>query len=725
MKMRFRQFLAHAVLAFCGGIGWISGQEAEGDVRAQEYMAEQSVAPIEIKPRTRFQRDFDDQWLKWAERTIVQPFAQRAARWRGQEKDAVDFVRQALRSKRTRMHPDPAVTPATLQQRGRALLAAKVDDPLVVMLHSWSLGKSGVALASLQQTTQDPAFKKLSPCERLLTIAYLWELERELGIRRHKFGKERLEDARAAIEDPAIFAPEDDEVLAETMEFMFEPAMFTPHFATALQICDLPGLSAWTSNYLHGRYEEELAWKFRGNNFAAQVTPDGWKGFREHLPKSREFLVKAWQLHPERPSAPSAMIRITNSGGGGPGETVRLWFDRTTAAQFDRMDAYDAFVTANLPRWGGSLGRMKAFGLACVETGRHDTLVPPFVLFVMQLLVREQTEWRPVFRDELLANALLTANEGQIGNPARAWERERLRADQAVCAWACGDLKRAGETLKDTPSPFPTETIAFARKDFDTTESTIRGDCVFHTSGRQSDWEAAESAYREKRLMEAGRAYVALGTAMGKDTPPLVAQRVAAVKAELALASGDWVRMNVTPALEHWTVHSGHWEGTREGVLVNQGEGKPGIIVYNARVGENFEVRGEYEMPPQGEQQQGVGIILGFAGIPAQHWLLCVQNSSKSGSDATLLHQFDKRVGPSISLGRPPRRIAFFIRSTNGRISYMVNNKEIFKDHVPQESAPSTSPRAILPDSSIGFAYGAFPMGSLTRILKAEVRRLK
>jgi hypothetical protein len=688
-------------------------------------MARQGIAPIQVVPGTRFQRDLDEQWLKWAERTIVQPFSNRAARWRGQEKEAVDFVRQALRFKRTNTHPDASVTPATLQQRGSALLAAKVDDPLVIMLQAWAMGKNGTALALLQKTTADAAFKKLPPCERLLTIAYLWELERELGIRRHKFGAERLEDVRKIIEDPAIFAAADDEVLVETVEFMFEPAMFTTSFTTVLKICDLPSLPEWAFNYLHGRYEEELAWKYRGTNYASQVTPEGWKGFKEHLPKARDFFVKAWQLHPERPSAPSAMIRITNGGGAAPGESVRLWFDRTVAAQFDRMDAYDAFVSANLPRWGGSVERMKAFGLACVETGRHDTLVPPFILFVMQLIVREQTDWRPVFRDELLAEALLNANEGQIANPARAWEVERLRADQAVCAWACGNLKRAGEILKNTPSPFPTETTAFARKDFDTRESTIRGDCAFHIAGRNSDWEAAEAAYTGKQLLQAGHAYVALANAMGKDTPPVVAQRVAAVKAELALASGDWLRMNVTPTLEDWTVHAGQWEGTREGILINHGDGKAGMIVYNARVGENLEVRGEYEVQTQANQEQGLGVVLGFSGFPARDWLLCLQKSSKSDSEATLLHQFDKPLAPSVSLGRPARKWTFFIRCTNGRISYMVNNKEIFKDHVPQQSAPSTSPLTILPDSSIGFACSAFASGNVTRILKAEVRRLK
>jgi hypothetical protein len=219
-------------------------------------MARQGIAPIQVVPGTRFQRDLDEQWLKWAERTIVQPFSNRAARWRGQEKEAVDFVRQALRFKRTNTHPDASVTPATLQQRGSALLAAKVDDPLVIMLQAWAMGKNGTALALLQKTTADAAFKKLPPCERLLTIAYLWELERELGIRRHKFGAERLEDVRKIIEDPAIFAAADDEVLVETVEFMFEPAMFTTSFTTVLKICDLPSLPEWAFNYLHGRYEE-------------------------------------------------------------------------------------------------------------------------------------------------------------------------------------------------------------------------------------------------------------------------------------------------------------------------------------------------------------------------------------------------------------------------------------------------------------------------------------
>ena len=84
---------------------------------------------------------------------------------------------------------------------------------------------------------------------------------------------------------------------------------------------------------LEGEYQIIEAWKARGGGYADTVADKGWQGFREHLAQARKCLTEAWRLRPDLPMAPSRMIYVS-LGDSDIGE-MRLWFDRTVAAQLD------------------------------------------------------------------------------------------------------------------------------------------------------------------------------------------------------------------------------------------------------------------------------------------------------------------------------------------------------------------------------------------------------
>ena len=70
------------------------------------------------------------------------------------------------------------------------------------------------------------------------------------------------------------------------------------------------------------------------------------------------------------------MMITVAMGDPTPGESLRGWFYRATAAQIDFQNAYQTYLTAILPRWFGNYDVMYQFALECADSGRYDTEVP-------------------------------------------------------------------------------------------------------------------------------------------------------------------------------------------------------------------------------------------------------------------------------------------------------------------------------------------------------------
>ncbi|MBQ6102587.1 MAG: DUF4034 domain-containing protein, partial [Kiritimatiellae bacterium] len=133
------------------------------------------------------------------------------------------------------------------------------------------------------------------------------------------------------------------------------------------------GADPWLGLVFRGKAEIDAAWEARGGGWAYTVTDDGWKGFHEHQEKAAEALEKAHALHPEFPNAAAYMVKV--SGAGGPGD-LDVWFGRALAAQIDTPYAWTQYRWHNLPRWGGSVERIRRLSKAALDTRRHDTAVP-------------------------------------------------------------------------------------------------------------------------------------------------------------------------------------------------------------------------------------------------------------------------------------------------------------------------------------------------------------
>lgn len=207
-----------------------------------------------------------------------------------------------------------------------------------------------------------------------------------------------------------------------------------------LDICgkDQGQFNPWLISMVRGKSEVFLAWESRGDGWADEVTPEGWRGFREHLTNAHAVLTKAWELHPEYPESAAVMITVAKGLGDDVTGPASLWFNRSVQSQVDYRKAYYNYLELMLPRWGGSYEKMRSFGQKCLETNRFDTDVPFYYLVVLRNIGRDllDNKWRAPFRDAEVAEKLDVLFDGLLAEPTRKDDLDRILTQQAIVkAW--------------------------------------------------------------------------------------------------------------------------------------------------------------------------------------------------------------------------------------------------------------------------------------------------
>lgn len=225
----------------------------------------------------------------------------------------------------------------------------------------------------------------------------------------------------------------------------------------------------WAYHTTLGYYHIEAAWEARGGGWANSVTDEGWRGFREHLALAREQMVAAWSVDSSLPEPAEQMIQIVMGGGGAPGETERMWFERAVSAQFDYADAYHAILWSLRPRWGGSHEEIYRFGLECLETGRFDTDVPWMFKEALQDIHNDYRGDYSFWLREGVYEHLARMLDGLYSEPKRKKNHLYLRTYHAAAAWRCkryADARQLlddlGDQRHDRPWRFLDTTAAFA-----------------------------------------------------------------------------------------------------------------------------------------------------------------------------------------------------------------------------------------------------------------------
>ncbi|MDP1586824.1 MAG: hypothetical protein Q8M07_03675, partial [Prosthecobacter sp.] len=458
MKSFYSALFVFTAIFSCGAAdtGW---KEA-----AREFLAEQNFAPIEIKPGTRLQSDLNRERWAWMQRVLLPAFEKQLEKWPAQAEGARSFVKQALMAQINHPEVDHKRTPEMLEKEGMELEKSKVDDPLVLWATAWAAWewREGYmnALARLHKAAGHKALKDYPAVLALMIRRLIYDIEDDRNDDEPNYKEEYYKAAMQAANDPASYATGDDEILWHDVRRMFYRLYLQKHLKETEKLAHTERFTPWLREMMQGQMHSSLGWESRGGGYVGTVTPDGWKGFGQHMPAAAVHFRKAWELRPDRADSAEQMVDILKAGFGQPGETTRLWFDRSVAAQFDLTGSYYSYAWALRPRWGGSVNDLRALLLACALTDRPDTDVAEVVMKLVPFIKSDSDakDDRVVLQTPVIKEAVLHTARRLADEPSRIWERPWRFADLGVYAWKAAEHAMADDTLKKVPVPFPRQT---------------------------------------------------------------------------------------------------------------------------------------------------------------------------------------------------------------------------------------------------------------------------
>ena len=126
---------------------------------------------------------------------------------------------------------------------------------------------------------------------------------------------------------------------------------------------------------LKGETHYQMAWHARGGGYANKVTPEGWKGFQDHLAVADDALNRAWKIDSKDVRIPNLMIKLAEAMQKSRPE-MDAWFDRAMDLNPANYEACTAKLHYLYPQWYGSREDMLAFGRECVKNSDWSGEVP-------------------------------------------------------------------------------------------------------------------------------------------------------------------------------------------------------------------------------------------------------------------------------------------------------------------------------------------------------------
>ena len=135
------------------------------------------------------------------------------------------------------------------------------------------------------------------------------------------------------------------------------------------------GAPKYTQLAAKGGFLIRHGWDARGTGFADTVTEEGFRLLGERLAEAEEALTAAYELAPDRPEAPTQMLRVCIGRGHDRAE-MEKWFERAMKADPDNMAACEFKLRYLHPKWYGKLDEFLGFGWQCVRTKNARGMLP-------------------------------------------------------------------------------------------------------------------------------------------------------------------------------------------------------------------------------------------------------------------------------------------------------------------------------------------------------------
>jgi len=253
-----------------------------------------------------------------------------------------------------------------------------------------SVGEASPALTSQLEKAVD-GLAKANRCPRTVFLGRRW-----LTTIAHRANDgTKSARGRAAIQAlGGLFGtprePLDSRVIYTQVARLYESLDSTLQFELLIALTEIRDVDPWLCQVWAGIRALDVGWSARGNGTADTVSPSRWEAFQEELDRASRHLRRAVQLHPEFPEAASTMIEVGKADARHlSGE---FWFYEAVRAQPDHKPSYERYLSALLPRWGGSHTKMVEFGIRALRTGRYDVGVPQTILLVIARIERDIAE---------------------------------------------------------------------------------------------------------------------------------------------------------------------------------------------------------------------------------------------------------------------------------------------------------------------------------------------
>ena len=560
------------------------------------------VEPIEIKEDALLEKDHQLLRLEWAKKDLL-PTARLA--WKGKPWAAAAerFCPPALAA--WIEGKNAATSLAELADQASKLMADGCDEKLACFLcHLCQYAR----LDNWRQGT-GALEKALSQPDTVLNTAAIgcWALNQKIvwltGVKRTTLDMQKDLTARMirAASDGSYNAKFETVFLRDQMTQLGTCKDVGPD--TLKGLIDAWSKSAWPEWVrlsLIGQAETQWAWALRGSGWANTVTPDGWKGFAEHIQLAHAALEKAHQLRPDRPEAAALMITVAMAENAPP-TVSRQWFNQAVAAQFDYLPAYTKLMWNYAPRWLGNEQMVLEFGKACAETKRYDTEVPAMIYEACRATAVENANPRGVFSHPLVASAISKTAQGYLKHsPASPARHSQLAARSAIAAWLAGDAKTAGASLRAAGRTFFNDTKELTRSlllhPLGTSRSILAAE-----GGFGPEIQAVDALINDGKLDEARAAVVKIDIA--KLAVVGAREYVAETRDWLALEGklkqGGWHPLPVHRSFSTWASTGGNWMTDKDGNLVLYGDDTYlAEVLLGLPMPENIQIRGEFVYEP-------------------------------------------------------------------------------------------------------------------------------
>gem|GEM_PF-5150682 len=696
-----------------------------------ELMKAVRMKPVTAEPGSVTWDEAHRDYVPWMTRVLVEPMRAKTA-GHPQGAAAVQFAGEVLAYHYSQGVKDPARGAALLKQ-GQDIIAKGLDDPFVLWLTAraafFGTTDEAVRLGLLEKARSKLAGAGYSALLTEFVHVGLASTRAHPGERDPLLIK-AAEACVAMQKEPDLFRGDEAKWYIELTFFDFENAFEARHPALFEKVYRPTVFPEWARDTLAGKWEVGRAWRDRGSESANAKDAEEWDGFSEPLDAARTYLLRAWTANPKQPYAAHQMMSVVGGGHGGPGETLRQWFDRCTAGMFDYIDAYKRFIWFSRPQWGGSSAQVAAFGMACAATKRFDTQVPSMLLEALDTIAddAESLEARKkYFRDPAIGPAVFFVCESYAKQALAKPDLEKWQSRLAIYAWLAGDYTRSSAALKQLNGVLSPAVAPLLRKlQVDATE--LIAETSIAAAGQIKALDAAIAHYQKRSYPAARAAFIAVGRKVGPAAHPGMRRWMALVDIEERFMKGETVKLTTDEDLSLWDRGLGNWKAGPDGSLVATGWEGYGRIFHRARFGGRVELQADVEFSDPVPQGQGITLAICGRRFAASGvaWNGCSLFTGKGKPPyAGLLYQYYSALPASKPTPlKDLSKVHLLASCADKKMTFKVNDWTAFDGVTATRKNSRRSPFLYPDNGQVGFSHYHFISSHTITIRSITVRRL-